>query len=188
MTSPSPRLEADFSPREDAYYSQVGAHDSADSQPQAGAASQTASDAAVSASGRAAAEGTSKRPLPSRVSTESKHGVSKQKLTRASMSQVPGKLHAVDKPLSKGLLNVTVRRSSAALSRQSISSSKAGMVGGWNPDVRLKVGKPDHKVKVVAADKTDAKLVRKSAVGSATDVRKSLSARSSDKLSDNGFR
>lgn len=192
----SPRLMTDVSPRADPSVSDAGANENHDphtasySDAEPAGCHDTASDTAARGSTDTASEGGLKRPLPGSGSTGSRCIVPKQlKLGKASVSQLSGKLHAADQPVSRRLPTAPARRSSIAVSRQSMSSSKAGVDGAWNHDVRVKLGRPDHKAKATAGDKSGAKLVRTSAAAvGITDARKSLSARSSDRISDTAAR
>lgn len=157
-----------------------------DTHTEAAGCPEAASDAPSRASISNAPEGIPRRPLPGKLSTEPQAHMSKQRnLGRASISKAPTKLHAASQPVPKRMQNVTVRRVSTAASRQSLSSSKAGLELSWNPDIRVKVSMPEQKPTATGVDKADAKHVRKSVTGGGTvDARKSLSARSTDRSSD----
>ena len=109
----------------------------------------------------------------------------KPKPVRASSSHAPGRINAVDHVSAKRLQNVTIRRSSTSLQRHStaVGSSRAGLAGGWNPDVRLKP-KPNATALAAAAaanEQPGSKVGRKSAVlAEEVDGKRSLSSRSVD--------
>ena len=196
----SPRLIADFSPRDNPPCLEYSTSETIN--PMAGslddgrpAACLTAVSAASAAAGRSSTdskhEGKTSKPVPAASKGASKPKcdlLSKPKPVRSSTSHASSRTSAVDHAPAKRLQNVTIRRSSTSLQRHStaVGSSRVGLAGGWNHDVRLKPQPTAAAAATAAAvEQPGPKAGRKSAVlPEEVDGKRSLSSRSVD----TGFR